>query len=46
MQVRSKPGTESRLNELVAKTSRSTTDLIENAMAGYRAESGGNLQHA
>jgi predicted DNA-binding protein len=38
LQVRFKPGTESRLNELVAKTSRSTADLIEDAMAGYLAE--------
>jgi predicted transcriptional regulator len=38
MQVRFKPDTESRLNELAAKTGRSTTDLIEDAMAGYLAE--------
>jgi predicted DNA-binding protein len=38
MQVRLKPDTESRLNELVAKTGRSTADLIEDAMAGYLAE--------
>jgi predicted DNA-binding protein len=38
MQVRLKPDTESRLNELVVKTGRSTADLIEDAMAGYLAE--------
>jgi predicted transcriptional regulator len=38
MQVRLKPDTESRLNELAAKTGRSATDLIEDAMAGYLAE--------
>jgi predicted DNA-binding protein len=38
MQVRFKPGIESRLNELVAKTSRSAADLIEDAMVGYLAE--------
>ena len=38
MQVRFKPDTESRLNELAAKTGRFTTDLIEDAMAGYLAE--------
>ena len=38
MQVRLKPDTESRLNELVAKTGRSTADLIEDSMAGYLAE--------
>ena len=38
MQVRFKPGTESRPNELVAKTSQSAADLIEDAMAGYLAE--------
>jgi predicted DNA-binding protein len=43
MQVRFKPGTESRLNELVAKTSRSTADLIEDAMAGYLAEETRNM---
>jgi predicted transcriptional regulator len=38
MQVKFKPATESRLNELAAKTGRSTTDLVEDAMAGYLAE--------
>jgi hypothetical protein len=38
MQVRFEPGTESRLNERVAKTSRSTADLMEGAMAGYLAD--------
>jgi len=38
MQVRFKPDTESRLNELAAKTGRSTADLIEDAMAGYLVE--------
>ena len=38
MQVRLKPDTESRLNELVAETGRSTADLIEDTMAGYLAE--------
>jgi predicted DNA-binding protein len=38
MQVSLKPSTESRLNELAAKTGRSTTELVEDAMAGYLAE--------
>ena len=38
MQVGFKPETESRLNELAAKTGRSPADLIEDAMAGYLAE--------
>jgi predicted DNA-binding protein len=38
MQVRLKPDTKSRLNGLVAKTGRSTADLIEDTMAGYLAE--------
>jgi predicted transcriptional regulator len=38
MQVTLKPATESRLNELAAKTGRSTTELVEDAMAGYLAE--------
>ena len=38
MQVRFKPETESRLNELAAKTGRSPADLIEDAMAGYLVE--------
>lgn len=38
MQVRFKPETESRLNELAAKTGRSPADLLEDAMAGYLAE--------
>jgi predicted DNA-binding protein len=38
MQVKFKPETESRLNELAAKTGRSPADLIEDAMAGYLAE--------
>jgi predicted DNA-binding protein len=38
MQIRFKPETESRLNELSAKTGRSPADLIEDAIAGYLAE--------
>jgi predicted DNA-binding protein len=38
MQVRFKPETESRLNELAAKTGRSPAELIEDAMAGYLVE--------
>ncbi len=38
MEVHFKPETESRLNELAAKTGRPTDDLVEDAMAGYLAE--------
>ena len=38
MEVRFKPETESRLNELAAKTGRAPDDLVEDAMAGYLAE--------
>jgi predicted DNA-binding protein len=38
MQVRFKPETESRLNELAVETGRSPANLIEDAMAGYLAE--------
>jgi predicted DNA-binding protein len=38
MQVKFKADTESRLNELAAQTGRSPADLIEDAMAGYLAE--------
>jgi predicted transcriptional regulator len=38
MKVRLKPETESRLNELAAKTGRTPEDLVEDAMAGYLAE--------
>ena len=38
MQVRFKPETESRLNELAAKTGKSPADLIGDAMAGYLVE--------
>jgi hypothetical protein len=38
MQIKFKPDTELCLNELAAKTGRSTADLIEDAMAGYLAE--------
>jgi predicted DNA-binding protein len=38
MEVRLKPETESRLNELASRSGRPTDDLIEDAMAGYLAE--------
>ena len=38
MEVRFKPETESRLNELAAKTGRAPEDLVEDAMAGHPAE--------
>jgi predicted DNA-binding protein len=38
MEVRLKPETESRLNELASKTGRPTDDLVEDAMAGYLGE--------
>ena len=41
MQIKFKPETESRLNELAAESGRSPDDLIEDAMAGYLAEVAG-----
>ena len=38
MEVRLKPETESRLNELASKSGRATDDLVEDAMASYLAE--------
>src|SRR5665213_2869399 len=38
MEVRFKPATELRLQELAKKSGRPTDDLIEDAMAGYLAE--------
>jgi len=38
MEVRFRPETESRLQELASKSGRPTSDLIEDAMAGYLAE--------
>ena len=38
MEVRLKPETESRLNELSSKSGRPTDALVEEAMAGYLAE--------
>ncbi len=38
MVVRLKPETESRLQELAAKTGRQPAELVEDAMAGYLAE--------
>ena len=38
MEVRFKPETESRLNELASRSGRATDDLVEDAMAGYLAE--------
>ncbi len=38
MEVRFRPETESRLNELATKTGRATDDLVEDAMAGYLKE--------
>lgn len=38
MEVRLKPETESRLNDLAAKSGRPTDDLVEDAMAAYLTE--------
>jgi predicted transcriptional regulator len=38
MEVHLKPETESRLQELAAKTGRAPEELVEDAMAGYLAE--------
>lgn len=38
MEVNFRPETESRLQELAAKTGRSPEDLVEDAMAGYLQE--------
>ncbi len=38
MEVRFRPETESRLQELATKTGRAPGDLIEDAMAGYLQE--------
>jgi predicted DNA-binding protein len=38
MEVRLKPETAARLNELASKSGRPTDDLVEDAMAGYLAE--------
>jgi predicted DNA-binding protein len=38
MEVRFKPDTESRLNELASRSGRPTDELVEDAMAGYLAE--------
>lgn len=38
MEVRFRPETESRLQELASKTGRPPSDLIEDAMAGYLQE--------
>ena len=38
MEVHFRPDTESRLQELAAKTGRAPDDLIEDAMAGYLQE--------
>jgi predicted transcriptional regulator len=38
MEVRFKPETELRLQELASKSGHPTDDLIEDAMAGYLAE--------
>jgi predicted transcriptional regulator len=38
MELRLKPETESRLQELAAKTGRAPDELVEDAMAGYLAE--------
>ena len=38
MDVRLKPETESRLNELASQSGRPTDDLVEDAMAGYLEE--------
>jgi len=41
MEVRLKPETQSRLNELASKSGRPTDDLVEDAMAGYLSEVAG-----
>jgi predicted DNA-binding protein len=38
MEVNFRPETESRLQELASKSGRPTSDLIEDAMAGYLQE--------
>ncbi len=38
MEVRFRPETESRLQELASKSGRPASDLIEDAMAGYLLE--------
>lgn len=38
MEIRLKPETESRLNELASKSGRPTGELVEDAMVGYLAE--------
>ena len=38
MEVRFKPDTESRLNELASRSGRPTDELVEDAMTGYLAE--------
>ena len=38
MEVRFKPETESRLNELASKSGRPANDLVEDAMAAYLSE--------
>ena len=38
MKVKFRPDTESRLQELSAKTGRAPDDLVEDAMAGYLQE--------
>ncbi len=38
MEVNFRPETESRLQELAAKTGRAPNDLVEDAMAGYLQE--------
>jgi predicted DNA-binding protein len=38
MEVRLKPETESRLNELASKSGRRTDELVEDGMAGYLNE--------
>ncbi len=38
MEVHLRPETESRIQELAAKTGRATDDLVEDAMTGYLQE--------
>lgn len=38
MEVRLKPGTESRLNELAARSGRPANELVEDAIAAYLGE--------
>jgi predicted DNA-binding protein len=38
MEIRLKPETESRLNELASKSGRRTDELVEDAMAAYLTE--------